>query len=312
MTVRDPLAASQRWTRWDSGTDGESPEERGARGRAARCRPASVPGAPEPATGRCDGRSTAMRAALAASRRPRHHQPQPAGRRRRPRPRRGARRHRRDGPARRPARRGPRARRGRRAGPRRHRRRHPRALPAHRPHRPLHQRPARGRRRPGRRAPARTPRAAAGGGAHVLRDAGVDVEDRGARRRGRPRPLEAWLTAQPTGRPFVTWKYAATLDGRSAAADGTSRWITGEPARADVHRLRAEADAVLVGVGTVLADDPQLTVPPRPGPPAAARRARPLRPHPAAGPRPRRRRRDRRAGRPPARGPRRPARRAAS
>ena len=56
----------------------------------------------------------------------------------------------------------------------------------------------------------------------------------------------------------MTWKYAATLDGRSAAADGTSRWITGEASRADVHRLRAEADAVVAGVGTVLADDPLL------------------------------------------------------
>jgi diaminohydroxyphosphoribosylaminopyrimidine deaminase/5-amino-6-(5-phosphoribosylamino)uracil reductase len=54
-------------------------------------------------------------------------------------------------------------------------------------------------------------------------------------------PLEAWLTSRRTGRPFVTWKYAATLDGRSAAADGTSRWITGEQSRADVHRLRGRS-----------------------------------------------------------------------
>ncbi len=105
----------------------------------------------------------------------------------------------------------------------------------------------------------------AGGGAQVLRAAGLDVEidllaDEVARG-----PLEAWLTSRALGRPFVTWKYAATLDGRSAAADGTSRWITGEPARADVHRLRAECDAVVVGVGTVLADDPQLDVRPDPG-----------------------------------------------
>ena len=105
------------------------------------------------------------------------------------------------------------------------------------------------------------PTAEGGGGAAVLRAAGVKVDhldiDVG--------PLEPWLHRQRTGRPFVTWKYAATLDGRSAAADGTSRWITGEPARADVHRLRAESDAVLVGVGTVLADDPALTVRPSPG-----------------------------------------------
>jgi len=102
------------------------------------------------------------------------------------------------------------------------------------------------------------PTTEAGGGAQVLRAAGLDVEigvvaDEVARG-----PLEAWLTSRALGRPFVTWKYAATLDGRSAAADGTSRWITGEAARADVHRLRAESDAVVVGVGTVLADDPLL------------------------------------------------------
>jgi len=71
---------------------------------------------------------------------------------------------------------------------------------------------------------------------------------------------EPWLTATRLGRPFVTWKLATSLDGRVAAADGTSRWITGEAARQDVHRLRAEVDTMLVGVGTVLADDPQLTV----------------------------------------------------
>ena len=103
----------------------------------------------------------------------------------------------------------------------------------------------------------------AGEGAAVLRAAGVDVETGVLADEVARGPLEAWLTSRRTGRPFVTWKYAATLDGRSAAADGTSRWITGESSRADVHRLRAEADAVVAGVGTVLADDPLLDA--RPG-----------------------------------------------
>jgi len=71
---------------------------------------------------------------------------------------------------------------------------------------------------------------------------------------------DAWTFSFVNGRPKVTWKFAATLDGRSAAADGSSRWITGPLARADVHRLRARCDAILVGTGTVLADDPALTV----------------------------------------------------
>lgn len=105
----------------------------------------------------------------------------------------------------------------------------------------------------------------AAGGAEELRAAGVEVlsgvlEDEVARG-----ALAGWLHRQRTGRPYVTWKYAASLDGRSAAPDGSSRWITGEAARADVHRLRAESDAVLVGVGTVLADDPALTTRPDPG-----------------------------------------------
>jgi len=107
------------------------------------------------------------------------------------------------------------------------------------------------------------PTGVAGGGAELLRAAGVEVTHEAP---DGPDPIEAWLHRQRTGRPFVTWKYAATLDGRSAAADGTSRWITGEAARADVHRLRADSDAVVVGVGTVLADDPELTVRPPRGP----------------------------------------------
>jgi diaminohydroxyphosphoribosylaminopyrimidine deaminase/5-amino-6-(5-phosphoribosylamino)uracil reductase len=72
--------------------------------------------------------------------------------------------------------------------------------------------------------------------------------------------LAPYLTHRTTGRPHVLLKLAASLDGRTAAPDATSRWITGEAARADAHRLRAESDAVLVGAGTVRADDPALTV----------------------------------------------------
>jgi diaminohydroxyphosphoribosylaminopyrimidine deaminase/5-amino-6-(5-phosphoribosylamino)uracil reductase len=68
------------------------------------------------------------------------------------------------------------------------------------------------------------------------------------------------LHALATGRPFVTWKYASTLDGRVAAADLTSRWISSAVSRQDVHRLRATVDAIVIGSGTALADDPQLTV----------------------------------------------------
>ncbi|MCV2491486.1 bifunctional diaminohydroxyphosphoribosylaminopyrimidine deaminase/5-amino-6-(5-phosphoribosylamino)uracil reductase RibD [Geodermatophilus sp. YIM 151500] len=100
----------------------------------------------------------------------------------------------------------------------------------------------------------------AGGGAPRLREAGVDVElgvEQAAAEEG---ALAGWLTGVRQRRPFVVWKVAATLDGRVAAADGSSRWITGEAARAAVHRLRATCDAVLVGSGTALVDDPQLTV----------------------------------------------------
>jgi diaminohydroxyphosphoribosylaminopyrimidine deaminase / 5-amino-6-(5-phosphoribosylamino)uracil reductase len=71
---------------------------------------------------------------------------------------------------------------------------------------------------------------------------------------------EVWTFAIDHGRPFVTWKFATTLDGRSAAADGTSRWISGTAARRDTHRLRALCDTMLVGTNTVAVDDPMLTV----------------------------------------------------
>ncbi|RPK67270.1 Riboflavin biosynthesis protein RibD [Streptomyces sp. ADI96-02] len=101
------------------------------------------------------------------------------------------------------------------------------------------------------------PRAA--GGADTLRRAGVQVEQ-GLLAEEAEAGNAAWLTSVRLGRPYVLWKYAATLDGRIAAADATSRWITSPEARADVHRLRAEADAVLVGSGTARADDPHLGV----------------------------------------------------
>jgi diaminohydroxyphosphoribosylaminopyrimidine deaminase/5-amino-6-(5-phosphoribosylamino)uracil reductase len=103
------------------------------------------------------------------------------------------------------------------------------------------------------------PNPQAAGGIDVLRAAGIEVET-GVATEQATALNRRWLFAVAAGRPFVTWKYAATLDGRSAAADGSSRWITGAPARADVHARRAEADAILVGTGTVLADDPWLTV----------------------------------------------------
>ncbi|GAA1176066.1 bifunctional diaminohydroxyphosphoribosylaminopyrimidine deaminase/5-amino-6-(5-phosphoribosylamino)uracil reductase RibD [Streptomyces hebeiensis] len=99
----------------------------------------------------------------------------------------------------------------------------------------------------------------AGGGARTLRAAGVAVE-RGLLAEEAEAGNVAWLTSVRLRRPHVTWKYAATLDGRSAAADATSRWITSAESRADVHRLRAEADAVVVGAGTARTDDPHLAV----------------------------------------------------
>jgi diaminohydroxyphosphoribosylaminopyrimidine deaminase / 5-amino-6-(5-phosphoribosylamino)uracil reductase len=100
----------------------------------------------------------------------------------------------------------------------------------------------------------------AGGGATRLRAAGIDVELGVEQQAAEEGALGAWLTGVREGRPAVVWKVAGTLDGRVAAADGSSRWVTGPEARAAVHRLRATCDAVVIGSGTALTDDPQLTV----------------------------------------------------
>lgn len=103
------------------------------------------------------------------------------------------------------------------------------------------------------------PNPVASGGARALRAAGVEVAA-GLQRKEAERVNRGWLFGVQHGRPLVTWKFAATLDGRSAAADGTSQWITGAQARSDVQRLRRQCDVILVGTGTVATDNPRLTV----------------------------------------------------
>jgi diaminohydroxyphosphoribosylaminopyrimidine deaminase/5-amino-6-(5-phosphoribosylamino)uracil reductase len=98
-----------------------------------------------------------------------------------------------------------------------------------------------------------------GRGLASLRAAGIDVTVGVGAGEARAQ-LAPYIKHRTTGRPWVVLKLAAALDGRTAAPDGTSQWITGEAARADAHRLRGESDAVLVGAGTVKADDPALTV----------------------------------------------------
>lgn len=98
-----------------------------------------------------------------------------------------------------------------------------------------------------------------GRGLAALRDAGVDVVE-GVLAGEAARQNRAFVTAMRRGRPHVTLKGAITLDGRIADAEGTSQWITGAPARERAHRLRSEADAIVVGIETVLKDDPRLDV----------------------------------------------------
>ncbi|MGZ4564839.1 MAG: bifunctional diaminohydroxyphosphoribosylaminopyrimidine deaminase/5-amino-6-(5-phosphoribosylamino)uracil reductase RibD [Mycobacterium sp.] len=103
------------------------------------------------------------------------------------------------------------------------------------------------------------PNPTAAGGAARLAKAGVQVTPGVLADEVAGGPLREWLHKQRTGLPHVTWKYASSVDGRSAAADGTSQWISSEASRLDLHRRRARADAIVVGTGTVLADDPALT-----------------------------------------------------
>jgi len=101
------------------------------------------------------------------------------------------------------------------------------------------------------------PNEKAAGGAAALRAAGVSVIE-GVLKDEATFSNRAWLMKIKKGRPFFTWKVAATLDGKVAAADGTSKWISNETSRTDVQMLRRQADAILVGTNTVITDDPQL------------------------------------------------------
>ena len=98
-----------------------------------------------------------------------------------------------------------------------------------------------------------------GTGIAALRDAGIEVT-LGVQTDKVRAQLAPYLKHRTTGRPWVVLKLAATLDGGTAAPNGSSQWITSPPARVDGHRLRAESDAILVGAGTVRRDDPSLTV----------------------------------------------------
>jgi diaminohydroxyphosphoribosylaminopyrimidine deaminase/5-amino-6-(5-phosphoribosylamino)uracil reductase len=101
------------------------------------------------------------------------------------------------------------------------------------------------------------PNKKAAGGAQVLREMGVQVES-GVLESEAAYANRAWLTKIEKSRPFFTWKVATTLDGKVAATDGTSKWISNEKSRSDVQILRRQADAILVGTNTVITDDPHL------------------------------------------------------
>lgn len=104
----------------------------------------------------------------------------------------------------------------------------------------------------------------AGGGVEKLTEAGVAV-DVGCREAEARRLIAPWTKFVTTGMPYVTLKLGLSLDGRIASRTGASKWVTGPEARARVHLLRAQHDAVVIGIGTALADDPRLTVRDAPG-----------------------------------------------
>jgi diaminohydroxyphosphoribosylaminopyrimidine deaminase/5-amino-6-(5-phosphoribosylamino)uracil reductase len=101
------------------------------------------------------------------------------------------------------------------------------------------------------------PNPVAAGGAAVLKAAGIDVVA-GVGVDEATHSNRAWLTKIIKGRPFISWKVAATLDGKVAASDGTSQWITNEASRGDVQKVRRTVDAIMVGTQTVIADNPHL------------------------------------------------------
>jgi diaminohydroxyphosphoribosylaminopyrimidine deaminase/5-amino-6-(5-phosphoribosylamino)uracil reductase len=101
------------------------------------------------------------------------------------------------------------------------------------------------------------PNKQAAGGAQALRDQGVQVEG-GVLESDAAYANRAWLTKLEKNRPFFTWKVATTLDGKIAATDGSSQWISNENSRSDVQILRRQADAILVGTNTLITDDPHL------------------------------------------------------